>query len=97
MATIAHLSHYDLTEIGTTSTNILFSGTLGACKRMAAAHGMEIEKYEGYVIGINGNQATYTPASATSFSRIWFVDGGMIQRCQGDFTLVMPLEVWRNR
>ena len=96
MATIAHLSHYDLVEIGRTNDNILFSGNLAACKRMAAAHGMEIEKYEGYVVG-NCSDGSKTPTSPTQFSRIWFIKGGMIQRCQDDFTLVMPLEVWNNK
>jgi hypothetical protein len=94
--TITHTSHFGLTLINTTETSAVFCGTLSACKRMAFAHGMEIEQYEGRVVAINGRHATFAPVDESNPNRIWFVNGGMIQKTPGDYTLVMPIEVWLN-
>jgi hypothetical protein len=94
--TIAHISHYDLTEIGRTSDNIVFSGSLGACKRMAAAHGMEVESMEGAITGCDGNRATYLPPDESKPALAWFKGGGLIIRGRDDYSLLMPLAVWMN-
>lgn len=93
---IAHLSHYELEHIATTADSAIFSGTLAACKRMAAAHGMEIERYEGCIISCDGSTAIYAPASESQPNRIIYKSGGMIQRCQDGYSLVMPIGVWIN-
>lgn len=94
--TLTHLSHFGLSQIGQTSDNILFEGSLAACKRMAFAHGMEIERYEGFLVGCDGSHATYTQADSRSFSRILLRNGGMIQKTRDGFCLVMPNSAWEN-
>jgi hypothetical protein len=94
--TITHLSHFGLEIIGQTNDSVVFVGQLGACKQMAAAHGMEIERYEGFVVSSGPQGATFTPANPKNFSRIWFRDGGMIQRGRDNFTLVMPRKLWEK-
>jgi hypothetical protein len=98
-----HPSHFGLTLLAETSTSAVLSGTLGACKRIAAACGMEVAKYEGYIVssgptGLDGSSgAIYTPVSGPDdrWSRILYNPGGMIQRGQDDFTVVIPIELWR--
>lgn len=92
--TITHLSHFGLTLISETTTNVVLSGSLAACKRMAAAHGMEIEQYEGRIESCKGGHAVYVPVDQSKPNRILFKDGGMIQKCRDDYSLVMPLNVW---
>lgn len=94
--TFTHTSHFNLEMIATTEQNVLFEGALSACKRMAFAHGMEIERTEGTVAAINGRNAVYNPANESNPNRIWFVNGGMIQRVPGGYVLVMPVQVWAN-
>ena len=94
MTTTTHLSHFGLTKIAETDTGIVFDGTLAACKRMAAAHGMKIERYEGAVMGMDGGHATFAPANETHPLWIMYRDGGLIQKGRAGYTLVMPLAVW---
>ena len=95
--TNTHVSHLGLELIRETDTSIVFAGTLGACKRMAFAHGMEIERYEGRTVAVNGRYAITTPVDTTNPNRIWFINGGMIQKTVGDYTLVMPRKVWNEQ
>jgi hypothetical protein len=41
MATLAHVSHYGLKQLADTHGLVRFEGTMGHCKRLAAAHGLE--------------------------------------------------------
>lgn len=95
--TNTHVSHFGLNLINKTTTSVVFSGELSACKRMAFAHGMEISNYEGQTVACNGGRSIQTPVDTKNPNRIWFVDGGMIQRCPDDYTLVMPIEVWNSK
>ena len=65
MATIAHVSHYGLTQLPTNKNYIRFQGTMGNCKRLAAAHGLEWQ--EGFWQSPISNQRyaryTLTPLS----------------------------------
>jgi hypothetical protein len=94
--TLTHLSHFGLEKLAETSTNVVFSGSLAACKRLAFAHGMEVESYEGRCLGMAGGRATVAAADATNFSAVWFKGGGLVLKGRDNYTLVMPLEVWRN-
>lgn len=94
--TITHVSHFGLELLNTTETGVVLCGTLGNCKRMAAAHGMEIREYEGRLISYNGFRGTYEPVDMKKPNRIWFKNGGMIQRTPGDYTLVIPRKVWED-
>jgi hypothetical protein len=94
--TLTHLSHLDLTEIARTGDSIVFEGTLAACKRMAFAHGMEIERYEGPILSMNGGVAQYGMASETRPAAIWFKNGGLIIKGRDNYCFVMPLGVWMN-
>lgn len=93
---ITHLSHFGLEKIGETKDTVIFSGSLANCKRLAFAHGMEVEKYEGYIVSSDSAGAVYTPADGKNFSRILFKTGGMIQKCQTGYALVMPVAVWNQ-
>lgn len=92
--TITHLSHLDLTKIGETRDSILFEGSLAACRRMAFAHGMEVEKYEGATVGMDGSRAFTIPADANSFVWCFFRGGGFIQRGRDNYCLLIPMAVW---
>lgn len=94
--TITHISHFGLKNIGITSDNVLFSGSKGACKRMASAHGMEVEKYEGRILGSDCGIAATMTADSETFSICWFIGGGMVIKGRDDYTLVMPLGVWEQ-
>jgi hypothetical protein len=94
--TITHLSHFGLTVIGQTADNMIFEGTLAACRRMAFAHGMEIDRYEGRTVSIEGRRATYTTASENDFSFCWLKQGGFINKTRDGYCLVMPMNVWIN-
>lgn len=94
--TITHLSHFGLTRIATTETNVLFEGGKGACKRLAAAHGMEVERYEGAITGSDCGIGHYLPATPESFSRCFYKGGGLIQKTRDAYCLVMPKEIWEK-
>lgn len=94
--TLTHLSHFGLEKIGETADNVVFSGTLGSCKRMAFAHGMEIEKYEGRILSSVNGHAIHAPVSESNPTLIWFKGGGLILKGRDDYSLVMPLKVWKN-
>lgn len=94
--TATHLNHFGLQHTATTNDSILFSGSLGNCKRMAAAHGMEVEKCEGAILSSDCGHAIYAPVNESAPMRVLYRNGGMIQKCQSDYTLVMPLAVWMN-
>lgn len=94
--TITHLSHFDLEVCGETADSVVLSGTLAACKRIAFAHGMEIERYEGTIVSSNGGHATCAPVSESRPNRILFKTGGLIQRCRDDYAVVIPRSVWET-
>lgn len=94
--TITNLSHFGLTIIGETRENVIFSGSLADCKRMAFAHGMEVDRYEGRTVSFDRCHATYTPADAKDFSCCWFKGSGLIMKCDGCYCLVMPLAKWTS-
>lgn len=94
--TSTHISHFGLEKIGETNDTIIFQGTLANCRRMAFAHGLEIEKYEGYILSSDSAGAVYTTADSKNFSRCLFVQGGMIQKTQGGYCLVMRQDAWKN-
>lgn len=92
--TLTHTSHFGLTLLSQTDDNIVFEGSLSACRRMAFAHGMEVDRYEGRTISIDGRRATYTPADEKHFSICWFKGSGLIVKSRDGYCLVMPLAVW---
>lgn len=94
--TTTHLSHFGITKLGESRDSIIFAGTLAACKRLAAAHGMEIESYRGRTVSTDCGRAIYAPSSPDSFVSATYVGGGLLHKGQDDWALVMPLEVWRN-
>ena len=94
--TMTHVSHFGLDLIRETTESLVFVGGLGACKRMAAAHGMEIDRYEGFLVSSDSHGGVFTPASPKSFSRILYRGGGMVQKGRDDYTLVMPRRVWEQ-
>jgi hypothetical protein len=91
--TTTHVSHFGLSEVYRSSTSILFEGSLGACKRMAAAHGMEVDHYEGRTLSSSAWGSMATPDDFTS---IIFRDGGLLMKDREGWTLVMPLKIWNN-
>lgn len=97
--TITHLSHYGLTLVETTNDSAVLSGRLADCKRMAAAHGMEIDRYEGQTISIANGRAVHAPADENRPAIIWYKGSGIIARstAEGEYTLVMPVELWNER
>lgn len=95
--TTTHLSHYGLQLVATTADNVVLAGSLADCKRMAAAHGMDIQGYEGCILGAVGGIATYQQLDAARPNRIVYVGGGMIQRGRDDYSLVMPRAVWNQK
>lgn len=88
--TLTHLSHFGLTEIGRSNENIVLEGSLSDCKRMAAAHGLEIVATEGPTIGMAGRSAITSNASVVRY----LLTSGMIQKSRDGWALVMPLTVW---
>ena len=84
----------DLTKVGQTADSVIFEGSLAACRRLAFAHGMEVERYEGRTISIDGRHAVYAPADEKGFSFCWFKGGGLIHKARDGFVLVMPIRVW---
>ena len=92
MAAIGHLSHYGLEKVGETPDNIIFSGTLAACRGMAFAHGLEIVRTEGRILSINGRSTTTNETDVVRY----VLTQGMIQRCRDGWSLVMPLAVWNT-
>jgi hypothetical protein len=97
--TITHLSHFDAELIAETKDNVIFLGTLAACRRLAFAHGMEVERYEGPILSSIGGIAQYASADAKNFAICWFVGRGMIIKVGigDDYSLVMPVNVWKNK
>ena len=93
--TLTHLSHFDLTEIGRTDDNVILEGSLAACKRIAAAHGLEVVRYEGMITGSDGNRATYAPVDMARPSLI-YLTRGMIVRGRDGYSIVIPMDVWNN-
>jgi len=94
---ITHPSHYGLDLIATTLDNVVLSGTLTDCKRMAAAHGMEVASIEGQILGTVGGVATYAAPDPKSPNRILYAGGGMIQRCRDDYALLIPRKIWEAK
>jgi hypothetical protein len=86
--TIKHISHFGLEQVGQTEDNILFSGSLSACKRLAAFHGCSVKSEERMI---------ETPKIA----RYWLEThdgqhGGSIHIGRDDWTLVLPVKVWQE-
>jgi hypothetical protein len=94
--TITHLSHFGLTVIGQTTDNIIFEGPLQDCRRMAFAHGMEVDRYEGRTLAIDGRGAILAPADASNFSCCWFKGSGLLMKTRDAYCLVMPMSIWLN-
>ena len=92
--TLTHASHLGLEIIGVTKDSVVLAGTLASCKRIAAAHGMEIEKHEGSILSSNCGVATYAPVNESRPNRILYAGGGMIQRGRDDYSIVIPRRVW---
>lgn len=92
--TLTHLSHFGLELLATTTTGAVLCGSLANCKRMAAAHGMEVDKYEGRLLSYVNGFATTAPVDMTQPVRITYKNGGMVQKCVDDYTLVIPMAVW---
>lgn len=91
-----HLSHFGLVKIGETNDSIIFAGSLAACRRMAFAHGMEVSRYEGRTIAIEGSRAFTTPADSGNFTWMHFQDGGFIVKGRDDYSLLIPQNVWQS-
>lgn len=94
--TATHLSHFGLTHFATSGESIMFHGSKADCKRMAFAHGMEVEKYEGRALGCDGGRLLSAPADSENFSFCFFKGGGFIHRERDGYLLLMPLEVWEQ-
>lgn len=94
--TATHISHFGLTQIGQTADSIVFEGSLGACRRMAFAHGLEVEKYEGQTVSIEGGRATMAPASADKFTWCFFKQGGFICKTRDGWSLLLRMETWNQ-
>ena len=92
--TNTHISHFGLEFTAQTLTSVVLSGTLANCKRIAAAHGMEIDRTEGRIVSCDGDNAIYSPTSGDKPNRIVYKNGGMIQRCANDYAIVIPVDVW---
>lgn len=90
--TITHLSHFGLEEVGRSNENLILEGTLAACKRMAAAHGLEVVTTEGRTIGSDGKNAIVNTATVVRY----LLTAGMIERTRDAWALVMPLTVWQD-
>lgn len=96
MSLMTRLSHFDVKEVARTETNVIFSGTLAGCRKLAFSHGMEVEKYEGRTISFDSRGAVKAPADANNFSACWFKGAGLLMKGRDDYSLVMPLAVWAN-
>lgn len=94
--TIAHLSHHGLKMLKKTNTSVVLEGTRAACLRMAAAHGMEIDRKEGKTIAINGGRALLAPCGENDWTTCWMKGGGLIQKGRDGYCLVMPIGVWNE-
>ena len=89
-------THYGLTLLAKTHDTVILAGTLANCRRVAFAHGLEIERYEGATVAIDRDHAVYAPADATNFVWCHFRQGGFILRDQDDYTLLIRREIWDN-
>lgn len=90
--TLTHVSHFGLTQIGMTSDNILLEGTLGNCKRMAHAHGLEVVREEGRILSSICGNAIH---DMTNIVRL-VLNRGMIQKTPTGWVLVMNLVDWNQ-
>lgn len=93
---ITHPSHFGLEKIAETETSVVLTGSLANCKRIAAAHGMEVDSYEGCLVSCDGSHAVYAPVDESKPNRIWYKNGGLIQRGRDDYSVVIPRNVWDN-
>lgn len=94
--TITHLSHFGLEKIGDTNDSIIFAGSLAACRRMAFAHGLEVDRYEGSIVSSDSGFATYTTATPESFSFCYFKQGGFICKARDGYSLLIRKEDWND-
>lgn len=92
--TMTHLSHFEITKIGQTEDNVVFEGSLAACRRLAFAHGMEVDRYEGRTVSIDNGKAICVPADDKDFSCCWFKGSGLIIKSRDGYCLVMPMTAW---
>ena len=92
--TITHLSHFDVELISETSGNVVFAGTLAACRRMAFAHGLEVDRTEGATISSENGRGVYAPADSNAPTMTWLKPSGLIAKGRDDYTLVMPKDRW---
>lgn len=94
--TLTHLSHFGLTLLRETADNVVFEGSLAACRRMAFAHGMEVDRYEGRTVSVNAGRAVTTPASEGDFSVCWFKGSGLVAKTRDGYCLVLPQAAWKS-
>lgn len=92
--TITHLSHFGMTLVAETDDNVVFSGKLADCRRMAFSHGLEIDRYEGQTISSENGKSIQAPADANKFVWAFFKQGGFILKGRDDWSLLMPKAVW---
>ena len=95
--TSTHVSHFGLTLLATTKDNVVLEGTKSACWRMAYAHGMEIDRYEGKTVSYTNGVAVTAPADSSNFVWCYFKNGGFVLKGRDTYTLVLPLSVWNER
>lgn len=95
--TMTHVSHFGLTLLSETSTGLVFEGSLGACKRMAFAHGLEVDEVRGPILGSVNGVATYGHLNPERPMSMTFKGGGLVQRAQDGYCLVLPRSVWENQ
>ena len=80
-----------LREIGRTGENVIYTGGLADCRRAAFVGGLDIERYEGGILGSEGGIGIYRLATPETFAIAYFRGGGLIVRGADDFTLVLPI------
>ncbi len=92
MSTQTHASHLGLKEISNDEQYIRFQGSLGACKRMAFAHGCEVwaDQRRQIETGITSSEIT------GYFLRDQNDRGSLIIKDREGWVLMLNKETWDN-
>src|SRR6478609_10615136 len=94
MLTEAQMKRLGLNEIGRTNDNVVLAGSYIACKRVAAVHGMEVDRYEGAIMGSVNGVGTYALPDPDRPMMVWFKPSGLMVKAQDGYTLSVPLILW---
>lgn len=92
--TITHVSHFGISAVQVQGDSVVLTGTLAGCRKIAFAHGLEVVRAEGQIVGCEGGKAITNAANVMRY----LLSEGMIQRLAGNqWALVMPAEIYNEK